>query len=126
MMSSTTNLEAAPLPSESDSDEWEHETDHAFENGLEESYRLEKLGTKGKDAPDVNNQWDEDYDTEKPSRRGRQGSNETEQSFMLYTPDEERSVIKKFDRHLVLFIALLYMLSFLDRSSMHPVALDQK
>lgn len=39
-------------------------------------------------------------------------------SFMLYTPDEERSVIKAFDRRLVLFIALLYMLSFLDRSSM--------
>lgn len=40
------------------------------------------------------------------------------QSFMLYTPDEERSVIRKFDHRLVLFVALLYMLSFLDRSSM--------
>ena len=39
-------------------------------------------------------------------------------SFVPYTPDEERSVIKAFDRRLVLFIALLYMLSFLDRSSM--------
>lgn len=34
-----------------------------------------------------------------------------------YTPAEERAVVKKFDRRLVLFIALLYMLSFLDRSS---------
>lgn len=42
----------------------------------------------------------------------------TLQSFMLYTPDEERSVIRKFDHRLVLFVALLYMLSFLDRSSM--------
>ena len=39
------------------------------------------------------------------------------ESFKLYTPDEERAVIKKLDRRLVLFIALLYMLSFLDRSS---------
>lgn len=35
----------------------------------------------------------------------------------LYTPAEERAVVKKFDRRLVLFVALLYMLSFLDRSS---------
>jgi MFS family permease len=34
-----------------------------------------------------------------------------------YTAEEERTVIKKFDRRLVLFMALLYMLSFLDRSS---------
>ncbi|KAJ4403724.1 hypothetical protein N0V85_005038, partial [Neurospora sp. IMI 360204] len=39
-------------------------------------------------------------------------------SFQLrYTPDEERAVVKKFDRKLVLFMALLYMLSFLDRSN---------
>lgn len=38
-------------------------------------------------------------------------------SFTLFTPDEEAAIIKKFDRRLVLFIALLYMLSFLDRSS---------
>lgn len=49
--------------------------------------------------------------------RGRRGSASTAQSFQLYTPDEERAVIRKFDRRLVLFVALLYMLSFLDRSS---------
>lgn len=48
----------------------------------------------------------------------RRPSASTLQSFMLYTPYEERSVIKKFDRRLVMFVALLYMLSFLDRSSM--------
>lgn len=42
--------------------------------------------------------------------------------FMLYTPDEEERVIKIFDRRLVLFVALLYMLSFLDRSSMYCFA----
>lgn len=42
---------------------------------------------------------------------------------MLYTRDEEATVIRVFDRRLVSFIALLYMLSFLDRSStscLHP------
>jgi hypothetical protein len=39
------------------------------------------------------------------------------ESFQLYTPDEEKTVRRKFDRKLVLFVALLYMLSFLDRSS---------
>ena len=36
----------------------------------------------------------------------------------LYTLEEERAIVKKFDRKLVLFMALLYMLNFLDRSSM--------
>ena len=35
----------------------------------------------------------------------------------LYSAVEERAVIRKLDRRLVLFVALLYMLSFLDRSS---------
>ena len=48
---------------------------------------------------------------------GRRTSNSTVHSYMLYTPDEERRVIRKFDRKLVLFLAFLYMLSFLDRSS---------
>lgn len=39
------------------------------------------------------------------------------EACLLYTQDEEASVIRVFDRRLVLFIALLYMLSFLDRSS---------
>ncbi|KAK7754082.1 hypothetical protein SLS62_003928 [Diatrype stigma] len=38
-------------------------------------------------------------------------------SFELYTPDEERAVVRKFDRRLVLFLSLCYMLSFLDRSN---------
>lgn len=39
-------------------------------------------------------------------------------SFEMFTPDEEEKVLKKLDRRLVLFMALLYCLSFLDRSSM--------
>ena len=59
---------------------------------------------------------DEEEEDDTPFTR-RQGSASTTQSFMLYTPDEERAVIKKFDRRLVSFVSLLYMLSFLDRSS---------
>lgn len=40
------------------------------------------------------------------------------QGSLQYTLEEERLVLKKLDRHLVLFIAVLYMLGFLDRSSM--------
>jgi len=39
------------------------------------------------------------------------------QSYELYTPDEERRVRRKLDTRLVLFVALLYLMSFLDRSS---------
>lgn len=49
-------------------------------------------------------------------RSGRLSASSVE-SFQLYTPDEELTVRRKFDRKLVLFVALLYMLSFLDRSS---------
>ena len=49
----------------------------------------------------------------------RRTSASTTQSFQLYTPDEERAVVRKFDRRLVLFVHVLYMLSFLDRSSGH-------
>lgn len=63
----------------------------------------------------------DDHDTPYPSR-ARRDSASTTQSFMLYTPDEERAVKRKFDRRLVLFVAFLYMLSFLDRSSMSPIS----
>ncbi|KAM0449038.1 hypothetical protein ACHAPV_007723 [Trichoderma viride] len=49
-------------------------------------------------------------------RSGRLSASSVE-SFQLYTPDEELTVRRKFDRKLVLFVALLYMLSFLDRSN---------
>lgn len=38
-----------------------------------------------------------------------------------YTAEEEQDVVRKFDRRLVIFVALLYMLSFLDRSSACPL-----
>uniref|UniRef100_L2FEH8 Major facilitator superfamily transporter n=1 Tax=Colletotrichum fructicola (strain Nara gc5) TaxID=1213859 RepID=L2FEH8_COLFN len=47
----------------------------------------------------------------------RRMSDSTVSSFQLYTPDEECAVVRKFDRRVVLFVALLFMLSFLDRSN---------
>lgn len=37
-----------------------------------------------------------------------------------YTEKEEKAIVRKLDIRLTLFIALLYMLSFLDRSSTKP------
>ncbi|KAI8633444.1 major facilitator superfamily domain-containing protein [Xylariaceae sp. FL1651] len=53
------------------------------------------------------------------SRRksGRRPSESTVASFQLYTPNEERAVVRKFDRRLVVFLAFCYMLSFVDRSN---------
>ncbi|KAH8808922.1 major facilitator superfamily domain-containing protein [Xylogone sp. PMI_703] len=50
-------------------------------------------------------------------RRRRRGISLSEKNYQLYTPEEERAVVRKFDRKLVVFVALLYMLSFLDRSN---------
>ena len=44
-------------------------------------------------------------------------SDSTVQDFELYTPDEEKVVLRKMDTHVVLFMSFLYLLSFLDRSS---------
>lgn len=55
----------------------------------------------------------------KPVNR-RRLSESTVASFQLYTPDEERAVVRKFDRRLVMFLAFCYMLSFVDRSSALP------
>lgn len=53
----------------------------------------------------------EDVDTQ-PHRLHRVGTMSKD-----YTDAEEQTILRKFDRRLVLFIALLYMLSFLDRSN---------
>lgn len=91
----------------------------------EDEYELEELSSQGlnglKSQDGYDPRFDESEDEEKGSdlKKRRRESNSTIHSFMLYTPDEEKAVIKKFDRRLVLFVALLYMLSFLDRSSMY-------
>lgn len=46
-----------------------------------------------------------------------EGKNRRVQSRPKFTPEEEKEVVKVFDRRLVPFLALLYLLAFLDRSS---------
>jgi hypothetical protein len=47
------------------------------------------------------------------SPNARRASIDSAQSYELYTPDEDRAVLRKLDRKLVAFMALLYCLSFL-------------
>lgn len=109
---------ALSLRADSESDEWESEFDHT-RNSFSGSFRLGKLESTSQGSLGIDERKSLDYEIEniKSGSLGRRRSDGTEQSFLLYTPDEEQSVIAKFDRRLVLFIALLYMLSFLDRSS---------
>ena len=107
-----------PLWAASKSDEWESESDQTG-NGFSASFRLGKIESTSHESLGIGEGESLDYEIEniKSGGLGGRSSDRTEQNFLLYTPDEEQSVIAKFDRRLVLFIALLYMLSFLDRSS---------
>lgn len=58
---------------------------------------------------------DEDEDDDGYYYSGRRVRHESVSKS--FTAEEERRVVKKFDRRLTLLMALLYMLSFLDRSS---------
>lgn len=88
---------------------------------LEESegYELKRLNKSGskrgftvEDA--IGDDDHDDLGDEVPATRRRTAS---VASFELYTPDEEHRVRRKLDTHLVLFVAMLYMMSFLDRSN---------
>ena len=108
-----------------DSDSEGSESDLELGDGKAESYRLQ---AQRKEAGEKANGPDEDDSEEEDGgyARRRKASISTVQSYQLYTPDEERAVVKKFDRKLVLFVALLYMLSFLDRSSAYTLHLEAK
>lgn len=108
--SSSSNARLTP-DANSDSD-----SDLEMEQGGE-SYKMTSQAGRPAAGDDEDEEEDDDDDSEKYGRRRRGTSISTVQSFQLYTPDEERAVVRKFDRKLVLFVALLYMLSFLDRSS---------
>jgi hypothetical protein len=114
-----------------------HHGMESLKDGGDESYELEERGllVEGRKAGEKLPRGDDGFDDseseyeeeeEVDDRRGRRrrrrrrrrgGSASTAASFQLYTPDEEKAVVRKFDRRLVVFVALLYMLSFLDRSS---------
>ena len=110
---------------ESDSED-EHDLDDLEETG---GYELQDLGKERHKAPRTGSSKEQatagadeddesDYEEEDGALRGRGSSRATSvASFELYTPDEERRVRRKLDTRLVLFVALLYLLSFLDRSN---------
>jgi hypothetical protein len=79
--------------------------------GDAEAYELRVLTPRGRSPA-------RDSRDENAALRGaRRLSFDSVQSYELYTPDEEKAVLRKLDRRLVAFMALLYCLSFLDRSS---------
>ncbi|KAI0965666.1 major facilitator superfamily domain-containing protein [Xylaria arbuscula] len=115
-------------------------TVHGHDDGDDESYELDEFSGEEFDENAVDDEEDEDEDEEDEDARmmrGRSGSSRkqnvnvgrrmrrsrrrpsesTVASFQLYTPDEERAVVRKFDRRLVVFLAFCYMLSFVDRSN---------
>ena len=59
-----------------------------------------------------------DEDEERaPLAHHRRRRSSSVRSYKLYTPDEDARVRRKLDTRLVLFVALLYMMAFLDRSN---------
>ena len=58
-----------------------------------------------------------DRERNKLAGSGDEGLEDEDEEFHLFSPEEEKRVLKKFDGKVVLFIAGLYLLSFLDRSS---------
>jgi hypothetical protein len=110
--SSTSNARLTP---DSDSDDSDLEIGE-----LGESFKLQRRVKDEEKTGELDEDTEDDDDVGYRDSGRRRGSVSTVQSYQLYTPDEERAVVRKFDRKLVLFVALLYMLSFLDRSSECP------
>ncbi|KAK8042755.1 hypothetical protein PG994_013238 [Apiospora phragmitis] len=89
---------------------------HDVESGGGASYELQNLSSRTGRKPARGRGKEERFAPDASATR-RRLSDSTAASFQLYTPDEEQAVVRKFDRKLVLFLSICYMLSFLDRSS---------
>ncbi|EFX04014.1 major facilitator superfamily transporter [Grosmannia clavigera kw1407] len=78
-------------------------------------------GSDEKDEADVDEEEEEDgrvhVELQRLHQTRRRRPSSGRHGRLAYTAEEERAVVRKFDRRLVLFVALLYMLSFLDRSN---------
>jgi hypothetical protein len=120
-LGSSSSPPRTPAPTEttpeSDSDDSDVESVPALRGGGH-TFELRKLrnsSEKGShhgsfDREDASSEDDSEREDVRPVRRIGSRSKE-------YTHEEEQAIVRKFDRRLTLFIALLYMLSFLDRSS---------
>lgn len=72
---------------------------------------------KDTDVSEIFSDEDESYNGYNSGPELRENKPSRTMSSLDYSAEEEREVVKKFDRKLVPFLALLYLLSFLDRSS---------
>lgn len=130
-ISGKTNLNTEHYPHESQvSQQHDPQLEIRFSNiSSSESFEMNEMLEPSNDSS-----YPQDFEVEE-SEQGSDGespisiehgqihSKSLKKNFELYTPDEERTVIRIFDRRLVLFIAFLYMLSFLDRSSRYFLSL---
>ncbi len=104
--------------------EWEIDQQTLNEDhGTEEMVPLAKLTrhtdderSSVSDTPTIEH-YDDPNEKRYQRRRGRRPTEPDNASGVSYSAEEERQVVKQLDRKLVLFLAFLYMLSFLDRSS---------
>ncbi len=85
-------------------------------SSLELQTLLRSSNEDGRGQPPIRNEKASAEESDEEENNTRSMSRVTSLS-KSYTAEEEKAIIRKFDRRLVLFVALLYMLSFLDRSS---------
>ncbi|KKY26845.1 putative mfs transporter [Diplodia seriata] len=113
-----------PEPDFGDDIEWGSSGGGGRGQGKGRSIRLTPLARKeeyGNRHDDDEGEDDEEDAEEKRflpgCEAGDAGADDAVRDYELYTPQEETAVVKRLDRRLVLFMGLLYMLSFLDRSN---------
>jgi hypothetical protein len=95
------------------------------DDGDSDGHEQHQTGGRGRsDSIDFDLRSDDDDDEdddyfyrERRRRRGPYSGSHHVPVSRSYTVEEEKRVVRKFDRRLTLFVACLYMLAFLDRSS---------
>lgn len=97
-------------PDTGSEDDDDAENEEVWKDGGE-GYELQERAGQMSDEDEMGRRSDDQLRS--PRRRRRR-----QRQRLLYTAEEETSVVRKFDRRLVIFMAVLYLLSFLDRSSM--------
>ncbi|KAK0671146.1 major facilitator superfamily domain-containing protein, partial [Cercophora samala] len=89
----------------------EEEEEDLFERG-----RGRGVDRRGRQDDDDDDEEEEEEQSPMTVKRKPIMINKPKKEF-IFTAEEERAVVKKFDRRVVVFMAVLYMLAFLDRSS---------
>ena len=92
-------------------------TSREIDSGSIELRKLHHLPALGKNSVDDLPLSGSDTEDEQDELQNRTRLKRTATLSKDYTDEEEAAVVRKLDRKLVLFLAFLYMLSFLDRSN---------